>query len=64
MTSAAAQARHLSLVRLEQAAGQALGCIDEAETKGVVRGATLWTPAVFAFATLATALAVTIGYFV
>lgn len=64
MTNAAAQARHLSLVRLEQAAGQALGCVDEPEPKAAIRGTALLTPTLITLATLATALAVTIGYLV
>ena len=64
MTSAAAQARHLSLVRLEQAAGQAFGCPDEAEPTIGSRTAMLITPTTITLATFATAVAATITYLV
>ncbi|GJE54755.1 MULTISPECIES: hypothetical protein [Methylobacterium] len=64
MTTAAAQARHLSLVRLEQAAGQAFGCADEGERVSALRGPMLLTPAAITLATFATAVAATITYLV
>lgn len=63
MTPAAAQARHISLTRLEQAAGQAFGYADEAEPV-VSRSAMLLSSSSFALATVATALAATITYLV
>jgi len=63
MTAAAAQARHLSLVRLEQAAGQAFGC-EEAEPAIAARSATLLTPTTITLATFATAVAATLTYLV
>lgn len=64
MTTAAAQARHLSLARLERAAGQAFGCPEEADKAPAPR-AGLFTPATtITLATLATALAATITYLV
>ncbi|GEO97940.1 hypothetical protein [Methylobacterium haplocladii] len=63
MTTAAAQARHLSLVRLEQAAGQAFGCADEGD-RVAVRGPMLLTPTAITIATFATAVAATISYLV
>lgn len=64
MTTAAAQARHLSLVRLEQAAGRAFGCPEEAEPAAASRAALLLTPTTMALATFATAVAATITYLV
>ena len=63
MTTAAAQARHLSLLRLEQAAGQAFGC-EDAEPVAVSRSAMLLTPTTITIATFATAVAATITYLV
>lgn len=63
MTQAAAQARHLSLLRLEQAAGQAFGC-EEAEPVIAARTAALLTPTTITLATFATAVAATITYLV
>ncbi|BAU92047.1 hypothetical protein MPPM_3442 [Methylorubrum populi] len=63
MTPAAAQARHLSLVRLEQAAGQAFGYADEPDP-AVSRSSMLFSSSGFAIATVATALAATITYLV
>jgi len=62
MTTAAAHARHLSLLRMEQAAGCAFGFADEAEP--AARTALLFTPATLALATVATAVAATIGYLI
>ena len=64
MTNAAAQARHLSLVRLEQAAGQAFGCPEEAEPIIASRTSLLLTPTTITIATFATAVAATITYLV
>jgi hypothetical protein len=64
MTSAAAQARHLSLVRLEQAAGQAFGCAEEVEKVVASRAMALLTPTTITLATVATAVAATITYLV
>ena len=64
MTNAAAQARHLSLVRLEQAAGQAFGCPEDAEPAARSRGALFFSPTAITLATFATALAATITYLV
>lgn len=64
MTTAAAQARHLSLVRLEQAAGEAFGCPVEAEPVVDSRAAMLLTPTTITLATVATAVAATITYLV
>lgn len=61
--TAAAQARHLSLVRLERAAGQAFGYEDH-EPVMAPRASMLLTHSGFALATVATALAATITYFV
>ena len=63
MTPAAAQARHLSLMRLEQAAGQAFGYCDDAEPE-IARSTLLLSSSGFAIATVATALAATITYLV
>lgn len=63
MTPAAAQARHLSLMRLEQAAGQAFGYADEPEPTAS-RSGMLFSSSGFAIATVATALAATITYLV
>ncbi len=61
--TAAAQARHLSLSRLERAAGQAFG-YEEHEPVAVSRGSLMFANSGFALATVATALAATITYFV
>jgi len=61
--TAAAQARHLSLSRLERAAGQAFG-YEEQEPVAVSRGSMLLSQSGFALATVATAVAATITYFV
>lgn len=63
MTPAATQARHLSLIRLEQAAGQAFGYADEPEA-ATSRSSMLFSSSGFAIATVATALAATITYLV
>lgn len=63
MTTAAAQARHLSLARLERAAGQAFGC-EEADKAPAPRASLLTPAATITLATLATALAATITYLV
>lgn len=60
--TAAAQARHLSLVRLERAAGQAFGY--EEHEPVAVRGSMMLAHSGFALASVATALAATITYFV
>ncbi len=62
MTSAAAHARHLSLLRFEQAAGEAFGCPVEAEP--LSRPSLFLTPTTIAFTTVATAVVATIGYLV
>lgn len=62
MTTAATQARHLSLVRLEQAAGQAFGCQDESAT--IEARSLLLTPSTITIATVATTLAATITYLI
>jgi len=62
MTTAAAHARHLSLLRMEQAAGRAFGFSDDAEP--AARTTLLVTPTTLALATLATTLAATIGYLI
>ena len=62
MTTGAAEARHLSLLRLEQAAGQAFGYADE--TAPETKAALFVTPTTIALATVATALAATITYLV
>ena len=59
MTPAAAQARHTSLLRLEQAAGQAFGYAEEQEPAST-RSSMLLSSSSFAIATVATALAATI----
>ena len=64
MTTAAAQARHLSLVRLERAAGQAFGCPEDVEPAIESRSAMLLTPTTIALATVATTIAATITYLV
>ncbi len=61
--TAAAQARHLSLTRLERAAGRAFGYEDH-EPATAPRGSMLLTQSGFALATVATAVAATITYFV
>ena len=61
--TAAAQARHTSLARLERAAGQAFGYAEEHESV-VPRGSILSVHPGFALATVATALAATITYLV
>lgn len=61
MNTAAIQARHLSLVRLERAAGEAFGCVEEA---GVTERWRFATTAGLAVATLLGATAATIGYLV
>lgn len=61
--TAAAQARHISLVRLERAAGQAFGYEDH-EPASTPRGSLTLAHSGFALATMATALAATITYFV
>ncbi len=61
--TAAAQARHLSLSRLERAAGQAFG-YEEQEAVVAPRGSLMFAHSGFALATMATALAATITYFV
>lgn len=63
MTPAAAQARHTSLLRLEQAAGQAFGYAEEREPASA-RSSMLLSSSGFAIATVATALAATITYLV
>lgn len=63
MTPAAAQARHTSLLRLEQAAGQAFGYSEEKEPAGG-RASVLLSSSGFAIATVATALAATITFLV
>ncbi|MFF8798938.1 MULTISPECIES: hypothetical protein [unclassified Methylobacterium] len=63
MTPAAAQARHTSLLRLEQAAGQAFGYAEEQEPASA-RSSMLLSSSSFAIATVATALAATITYLV
>ena len=63
MTPAAAQARHTSLLRLEQAAGQAFGYAEEQEPESA-RSSMLLSSSSFAIATVATALAATITYLV
>lgn len=67
MTTATAQlrhldARHLDLVRLEQAAGQAFGCADESDTPSAP--STFLTPTTITLATFATAVAATLTYLV
>ncbi|WP_232628938.1 hypothetical protein [Methylobacterium sp. Leaf118] len=64
MTTAAAQARHLSLQRLERAAGEAFGCTEDSEPTVASRGLFLVNSTTITFATVATALATTIGYLV
>ena len=64
MTPAAAQARHSSLLRLEQAAGQAFGYAEEHEPVAAPRATMLLTSSGFALATVATALAATLSYLV
>lgn len=61
--TAAAHARHLSLVRLERAAGQAFG-YEEHEAAAAPRGSLLMAHSGFALATVATVMAATITYFV
>lgn len=61
MTTAAIQARHLTLARLERAAGEAFGCVEEG---AVTARWTFVTPASLALATLVAATAATIGYLV
>ncbi|WP_375466323.1 hypothetical protein [uncultured Methylobacterium sp.] len=61
MTTAAIQARHLTLARLERAAGESFGCVEEGG--GIVRGAFV-TPTSLALMTLVAATAATIGYLV
>lgn len=63
MTSAAAQARHLLLVRLEQAAGQAFGWPDEG-VSSEPRSSLFVSPTTIALATVATAVAATLTYLV
>ena len=63
MTTAAAQARHLSLQRFERAAGQAFGCPED-EPALAARGTTLLTPTAITLATVATAVAATITYLI
>ncbi len=63
MTTATAQARHLDLIRLEQAAGQAFGCADETDTTRTST-ATFLTPTTITLATFATAVAATLTYLV
>ncbi|WP_438344613.1 hypothetical protein [Methylorubrum populi] len=63
MTPAATQALHISLLRLEQAAGQAFGYADEPEPVAP-RSAILFSSSGFAIATVATAVAATITYLV
>ncbi|KAB1071956.1 hypothetical protein [Methylobacterium planeticum] len=62
MSTAAAQARHLTLARLERAAGEAFGCRDDAPR--VADRASFMTPTTIALATFATAVAATITYLV
>lgn len=62
MTNAAAQARHLSLARLERAAGQAFGCEDDGA--GARARPSFLMPSAITLATVATALAATITYLV
>ena len=59
----AAEARHVSLLRLEQAAGQAFGYAEDPEPV-IARPSLLLSPSSFAIATVATALAATITYLV
>ena len=61
MTTAAIQARHLTLVCLERAAGEAFGCVEEV---AVTERWRLVTATSLALATLAAATAVTIAYLV
>ena len=61
MTTAAIQARHLTLARLERAAGESFGCVEEG---GDTVRWTFVTPTCLALATLAAATAATIGYLV
>ncbi|HEV7440187.1 MAG TPA: hypothetical protein VGN94_11270 [Methylobacterium sp.] len=63
MSTAAAQARHLTLVRLERAAGEAFGYPDEAP-RSAGRAASFVIPTTIALATFATAIAATITYLV
>lgn len=63
MTPAAAEARHLSLLRLEQAAGQAFGYAEEQEPV-ITRSSLLFSSSGLAIATVPTALAATITYLV
>ena len=60
MSNAALEARRLTLIRFEHAAGAAFGCEQEAGEAPVVRA--FVTSTTLALATLATAIAATITY--
>jgi hypothetical protein len=62
MSDAAIEARRLTLIRFEHAAGAAFGCDDDAA--GVPPGRALMNSTTIALATFATALAATITYLV
>jgi len=62
MSDAAIEARRLTLIRFEHAAGAAFGCEDEATGVPPVRA--LVTSTTIALATFATAVAATITYLV
>jgi hypothetical protein len=59
MSTAAIEARRLTLARLERAAGEVFGCPQEAAPAPRSSGL---TPTIVALATLATAIAATLGY--
>ena len=61
MTTAAIEARTLTLVRLERAAGQAFGCEQEGASASRLA---LVGPTTIALATFATALVATLTYFI
>jgi hypothetical protein len=62
MSDAAIEARRLTLIRFEHAAGAAFGCVDDAA--GVPPARALVNATTLALATFATALAATITYLV
>jgi hypothetical protein len=62
MSDAAIEARRLTLIRFEHAAGAAFGCEDDAA--GLPQARTLVNATTIALATFATALAATITYLV
>ena len=62
MSNAAIEARRLTLIRFEHAAGAAFGCEDEAA--GVKPARAVVTATTLALATLVTAVAATISYLV